>query len=219
MDANSGGARTLGLPFAAAIHDEAGNTRGVLDTELSLAELSAFLRQLDLDTPLRPNQASELVELSQEFNNMTAGLRDRVLLRKSLARASEVQQGLLPSADPKLEGFGIVGHCNYCDETGGDYYDDLSDGETSERGTAAVIGDVMGHGIAAAMLIATDGMWETRNTADQMHGKDRLQDSIRRHAQKPAKDIRDGLLHDLHTFRGQHPQDDDQTFVVIKVVN
>ncbi len=60
-------------------------------------------------------------------------------------------------------------------------------------------------------------MWETRNPADQMHGKDRLHASIRRHAQKPAAQIRDGLLGDLHAFRGEHPQDDDETFVVIKV--
>lgn len=290
--------------------------------------LTSHARQVgagDLDTALKLNQASELVELSAEFNNMTAGLRDRLLLRKSLAHASEVQQSLLPNADPTLPGFDIVGHCNYCDETGGDYYDYLTDAQTDEHGAAVVVGDVMGHGIAAAMLmatargvlrskcqdgggtaellthlnkllvevtggmkfmtmlianfdpatktlrwasaghdapmiynpeddsfrepdggglplgvmeeevyelapvetltpgtivlIATDGMWETRNEADQMHGKDRLQASIRRHAKKNSADIRDGLLHDLHAFRGKGPQDDDETFVVIKVTD
>lgn len=293
-----------------------------------ILRLAAHAREVgagDLEATLKLNQASELVELSREFNGMTAGLRDRLKLRKSLVHASEVQQGLLPNRDPKVRGFDIVGFCNYCDETGGDYYDFLGDGEAEGDGLAVVIGDVMGHGIASAMLmatargvlrshsrsgvgiaellthlnqllvevtggmkfmtmlianfdpktrsmqwasaghdapiiyepqtdtfrepeggglplgimqeevyelgptellvpgtvvlVATDGMWETRNVQDQMHGKDRLQDSIRRHAAKPAAQIRDGLLEDLHAFRGEGPQDDDETFVVIKVTS
>jgi sigma-B regulation protein RsbU (phosphoserine phosphatase) len=276
----------------------------------------------DLDTPLRLNQARELVELSDEFNHMTAGLRERLTMRRSLEMAGQVQQSLLPAADPDLPGFDIVGHCNYCDQTGGDYYDFLVDEHTAEAGGAIVIGDVMGHGIASAMLmatargvlrsksrdgvgiaellthlnrllveangsgkfmtmlivnldprtrrlvwasaghdapiiyrpetdtfsepeggglplgvmdeeaytpaepqplppgsvvlLATDGMWETRDPAGQMHGKNRLRDSIRRHARGTAAQIRDGLLADLHAFRGDAEQDDDETFVVIK---
>ncbi|MEM9883449.1 MAG: HAMP domain-containing protein, partial [Planctomycetota bacterium] len=102
----------------------------------------------DLDTPIHLREARELVELSGELNRMTDGLRDRLALRKSLRRASDVQRALLPTADPHLPGFDLVGHCDYCDETGGDYYDFLPDAETHEAGGGVVIGDVMGHGIA-----------------------------------------------------------------------
>jgi serine phosphatase RsbU (regulator of sigma subunit) len=281
----------------------------------------------DLEASLSLNQARELVELSGELNQMTAGLRERMAMQRSLEMASQVQQALLPAGDPELPGFDVVGHCRYCDQTGGDYYDFLGDAETHEHGAAVVIGDVMGHGVAAAMLmatargvlrsrsqsganlgellnhlnrmlvqanrsgkfmtmlianldpasralrwasaghdppilyrpdtdtfhepdpgsggglplgvmaeedyvpaapeplppgtvvfLATDGMWETRNPEGEMHGKDRLRDSIRRHASKSAAEIRDGILDDLHAFRGDHPPDDDETFVVIKSI-
>jgi sigma-B regulation protein RsbU (phosphoserine phosphatase) len=67
----------------------------------------------------------------------------------------EVQQSLLPSKAPSIEGLDIAGHSTYCDETGGDYYDYLEVAELSKSSAALVVGDVMGHGIAAAMLMAT----------------------------------------------------------------
>ena len=67
----------------------------------------------------------------------------------------EVQQSLLPSETPQIKGLDIAGHSTYCDETGGDYYDYLEIAELSDNTAALVVGDVMGHGIAAAMLMAT----------------------------------------------------------------
>ena len=56
---------------------------------------------------------------------MTAGLKERMRLRHSLALAQEVQQNLLPSAIPRFEGLDIASHSSFCDETGGDYFDFL----------------------------------------------------------------------------------------------
>ena len=69
--------------------------------------------------------------------------------------AMEVQQSLLPSSIPTFEGLDLAGHSTYCDETGGDYYDFLDISDSPEQELHLAVGDVMGHGIAAAMLMAT----------------------------------------------------------------
>ena len=86
---------------------------------------------------------------------MTAGLRDRMRLRDSLALAQEVQQNLLPSDTPSIDGLDIAGHAIYCDETGGDYFDFLEIRGLPKTTAAITVGDVVGHGVAAAMLMAT----------------------------------------------------------------
>jgi sigma-B regulation protein RsbU (phosphoserine phosphatase) len=82
-------------------------------------------------------------------------VKERDRLRHSLKLAREVQQILLPKRNPEIEGLDIVGRSNYCDETGGDYFDfiDLTDTTTEKLGVA--VGDVAGHGISSALLMAT----------------------------------------------------------------
>jgi len=109
----------------------------------------------DLETKLELGGASELAELGDEINAMQAGLKDRMALRRSLELAMDVQQALLPNGPPSVAGLDIAGHSTYCDETGGDYYDYLEVTSISPTGFAVVLGDVMGHGIAAALLMAT----------------------------------------------------------------
>ncbi|QDS99161.1 SpoIIE family protein phosphatase [Adhaeretor mobilis] len=109
----------------------------------------------NLTEQLHLNYGPEFVQLSNEINTMTEDLRDRMRMRRSLAVAMEVQQSLLPSDTPKLEGLDVAGHSTYCDETGGDYYDFLEVAGLSEKSAAIALGDVMGHGVAAAMLMAT----------------------------------------------------------------
>ena len=66
--------------------------------------------------------------------------------------AQEVQQSLLPSHPPQLEGLDIAGRSLYCDETGGDYFDYI---ELEDQGRIAVaLGDVSGHGISSALLMS-----------------------------------------------------------------
>jgi sigma-B regulation protein RsbU (phosphoserine phosphatase) len=108
-----------------------------------------------LDHEIKLEYSTEFVDLSNKINAVTADLRDRMRLRHSLALAQEVQQNLLPSGTPDIPGLDLAGHATYCDETGGDYYDFLK--ITGQPGTTAtvVVGDVVGHGVAAAMLMAT----------------------------------------------------------------
>src|SRR5204863_9331190 len=48
----------------------------------------------------------------------------------------------------------VAGHSTYCDETGGDYYDFLVLDRASPDAVLVVLGDVMGHGVAAALVMA-----------------------------------------------------------------
>jgi len=109
----------------------------------------------NFDQKVQLSQSTEFVQLSDALNEMQEGLRDRIRMRESLALAMEVQQSLLPSEIPTHPGLDLAGHSTYCDETGGDYYDFLDISDTPEHELHIAVGDVMGHGIAAAMLMAT----------------------------------------------------------------
>jgi len=109
----------------------------------------------DLDTTIHLTTSPELQRLSDEMNAMTAGLKDRMRMRDSLELAMDVQQALLPSSDPQIAGLDIAGHSTYCDETGGDYYDFLDVTGIEESTGVVAVGDVMGHGVAAALMMAT----------------------------------------------------------------
>ena len=73
-------------------------------------------------------------------------------MSSALGVAEEVQQSLLPNSDPSLDGFDIAGTSLYCEETGGDYYDFI---HISPKRLAVVVGDVSGHGVSSALLMAT----------------------------------------------------------------
>ena len=97
----------------------------------------------------------ELGALAEHFNQMTVGLKERYRLQRSLDLAKEVQQNLLPREDPVVKGLDVAGRSIYCDETGGDYFDYLSSSEWGSAKLGVLIGDVSGHGIPSALLMAT----------------------------------------------------------------
>lgn len=73
-------------------------------------------------------------------------------LEAELARAAEVQAGLLPRTSPILPGFEVAGQCIPAREVGGDFYD----WDEPRAGLLTLtIGDVMGKGMPAAILMAT----------------------------------------------------------------
>ncbi|MFW2365137.1 MAG: PP2C family protein-serine/threonine phosphatase [Desulforhopalus sp.] len=89
------------------------------------------------------------------INEMTDGLIERERMQKSLNLAREIQQNLLPKSNLKVNGFDIAGKSIYCDETGGDYYDFISIQDAGNQKIGVAIGDVSGHGISSALLMAT----------------------------------------------------------------
>ena len=66
------------------------------------------------------------------------------------------------------------------------------------------------------LLLVTDGIAETRNTAGEMYGRERFQAAVRLGIPHNAESIRDTVLYDLAAFRGTAPQEDDVTLVVVK---
>ncbi len=105
--------------------------------------------------PVLPT-GDELEDLTRNFNVMVDGLSERDTLLHSLQLAKEIQQRLLPhEKSPCVENFDIYGDIIYCDETGGDYFDYLGmDGDNGHL-TGVAVGDVTGHGIGAALLMAS----------------------------------------------------------------
>ena len=85
-------------------------------------------------------------------NTMIEGLRHRIELITALQLAEEVQRTLLPSRPPVVAGLDLSGTSIYCQETGGDYYDYVL---LPENRLGVVVADVSGHGIDAALFMAS----------------------------------------------------------------
>ena len=232
-----------------------------------------------------------------------------------------MQKNLLPRKAPDIEGFDLAGRSIPADQTGGDYYDFLDMSEHREKTVGIVIGDVTGHGVGAALLMATaravlrsgaspfddlsrlaatvnerlvldtdtgrfmtlfymvldakervarwisaghdpafvyiggafdefagndiplgiertwvfkeeareglapgtlivvgtDGIWEARNPAGDMYGKDRLRDVIRANNGDACEQIIEAIIADVKSHIGTGEQDDDITCVAVRV--
>ena len=113
------------------------------------------IKQGNLQTRVEVVTNDEIGVLGDAVNEMTQGLIERERMQQSLNLAKEVQQNLLPKSNLKANGFDIAGKSVYCDETGGDYYDFISIGDKDDHKIGVAIGDVSGHGVPSALLMAT----------------------------------------------------------------
>jgi sigma-B regulation protein RsbU (phosphoserine phosphatase) len=106
--------------------------------------------------PLPVKSRDEVGELTRSFNLMTSQLQERLNLKEAMNLAMEVQQNLLPTAPPSVPGLDLAGRSLYCQETGGDYFDYiLRPGPAGSPRLCVAVGDVVGHGISAALLMTT----------------------------------------------------------------
>jgi len=71
-----------------------------------------------------------------------------------------------------------------------------------------------GHGDLA--LVFTDGVIEQSNRQGEEYGEVRLWKALRSNASLPAANLRDALLAELEGYRGEQPQGDDVTFVILR---
>ena len=130
-------------------------SRSVTRPVTELAEATACLADGDFNTRVDIRTGDELQALGEAFNDMGPKLAEREKMKRSLALATEIQQHLLPQGSPELAGFDVAGRSVYCDETGGDYYDFIQLVELGEDRLGIAVGDVTGHGIGAALLMAS----------------------------------------------------------------
>jgi sigma-B regulation protein RsbU (phosphoserine phosphatase) len=124
----------------------------------SISRLASAARQVangDFSTRVQIDSRDEMGELGRTFNDMVPALEERVMMKQALDVAMEVQQNLLPNKIPQVPGIDIAGQSIYCDETGGDFYDFLDIGRHNGYQLGVAVGDVSGHGIQAALLMAT----------------------------------------------------------------
>lgn len=70
----------------------------------------------------------------------------------------------------------------------------------------------------SVVVVGTDGVYETSNGERQMFGRERLRELIRQHAAEPAEAIQKVIIDTLQAFRGDAPQEDDITLVVVKLL-
>ena len=289
----------------------------------AVSEAAREIAEGRLDHHLPVKSRDEVGELVASFNTMTRQLEERLRLKNSLNLAMEVQQNLLPSESLIVEGLDIAGTSRYCDETGGDYYDFIGLPELGQEPIGVAVGDVSGHGVAAALLmtsvrafirsraiharslsrmigdvnrllcmdttlsgsfmtlffllmdvagceirwvraghepaiayapasdafielkgpgmalgvdpesryeeaecstlrpgeiilLATDGLWETENGDGEPFGRDRVRALLRQHHRSSSEEIIGAILDAHERFRGDVPQTDDVTLVVVK---
>ncbi len=315
------------LAVAGAIVLASLGARAVTKPVMALCDAAGRLSQGDLDSRAPVAGRDELSHLAMTFNDMAPKLAERLRLKQDMLLAMEVQQNLLPAMAPTLPGLTIAGSTRFCDETGGDYYDFLHIGPSDGSSCDVIVGDATGHGIAAALFMATgrallrggrvrdadpaelltlangllyqdtmdsgrfltlfylrlenggrapggqllwaraghdpalvydpstdafaellgpglplgvlpdfvyerqthpgllpgqvlalgtDGIWEARNPAGEMYGKDRFRAVLRANAAAPARDILAAVHQDVADFQAGAPRDDDITLVVVK---
>jgi serine phosphatase RsbU (regulator of sigma subunit) len=76
----------------------------------------------------------------------------RQSIEQELRMARDIQQALLPEDMPWLDGWNILHHYQPAREVGGDFYDFF---ELPEGRLGMVVGDATGHGMPAALVMAT----------------------------------------------------------------
>jgi sigma-B regulation protein RsbU (phosphoserine phosphatase) len=128
-----------------------------LSTDHILTIIDAWKRLAkgDFSVRLKARMKDERAQLIHAFNEIVPKIDEHMRMKNALGLAQEVQQSLLPHGDPSLPGFDIAGTSIYCDETGGDYYDFIQTNRGGQDGLAVVVGDVSGHGVSSALLMAT----------------------------------------------------------------
>jgi sigma-B regulation protein RsbU (phosphoserine phosphatase) len=107
-------------------------------------------------------------------------------------------------------------------------YDPAQDTFTELTGEGVVLGMVedfrfrerlrQGWSPGSVVVVSTDGIREARNGNNEMFGLERLHQVIRKSASESSRTILNNIMTNLNTFRGDTPQEDDITLVVIKLL-
>lgn len=107
--------------------------------------------EIDIDA------SDEIGEIAQAFNEMTNKFREAQVtlveqqkLQKELQVAQEIQQMLLPSDFPKVEGYDIASYYEAAKEVGGDLFDFV---EVDDDTIGICVADVSGKGVPGSMIM------------------------------------------------------------------
>jgi len=95
---------------------------------------------------------NEAVVRNLTWRFRAAEARERERIEQELQVARRIQQELLPEATPQLDGWRIAAYYGPAREVGGDFYDFL---KLEDGRLGLVVGDATGHGMPAALVMAT----------------------------------------------------------------
>lgn len=139
----------IGVVFISSI-----SSRALSKPIVELSKATNAVSEGNYEVFVQNSSQDEIGDLARSFNIMVPQLKERIDMQKTLEIAKQIQQCLLPSETPLFTGWEIAGKCMYCDATGGDYYDFISSPD-DENYLRLALGDVTGHGIASALMMAT----------------------------------------------------------------
>lgn len=122
--------------------------------------LYVFSAQLGYDWTEERQQLLRMVadqaSVAIENDELTASLRRQAALGKELEIGSEIQSRLLPRTFPCVPGIQLAARCKTASQVGGDYYDFIEiKSQSGSSRVGIVIGDVMGKGVPAGLLMTT----------------------------------------------------------------
>ncbi len=138
----------------ALIDDQPRSAAAIADTAVRLLrwERREFHKTLGQDPAVARGIFKMLTgKLREDVKSIAHRERERERWRQDLARAREIQQGMLPAARVLMESLEIAGVCSQASEVGGDFYDYLCPDDDS---VGLIIGDVTGHSFYAALFVA-----------------------------------------------------------------
>ena len=81
------------------------------------------------------------------------------------------------------------------------------------------IGSAKTFEVGDVMLMTTDGVWEVRNKAGEMYGKERMKNYFKSITSKAPEDLLEAIHQEVIHFVGENDFLDDVTMVAIKRVN
>lgn len=139
------GREQAGSRLVVPVVGSGGRVRGALDLWSDRA--SGYDRAAEAVVGVYASAVAATIENAR----LIAEVRDKRRLDSDLAVARQVMADLLPGATPNLAGFDIAGAHASSFAVGGDYYEFIP---LPEDRWGVVIADVVGKGIAAALLVA-----------------------------------------------------------------
>jgi sigma-B regulation protein RsbU (phosphoserine phosphatase) len=146
-----------GLDVLKHIREQGFDVAVILTTAHGSEEVAIEALRAGADDYLRkPFSRHELAAVLDRATQKLSLFRNNVLLRRQLgvelSRAAKVQADLLPDQYPELKGWELAAQCVPAREVGGDFYDWQ---QLSPDLLSLTIGDVMGKGMPAALLMAS----------------------------------------------------------------